>query len=574
LRDKRHATWIGAVAGLLLVPAAFAFTYIESSSGHPLKLAAGTVPIRILLGTTPTLSDGTNYSTTAQAAASSWNALLGSIQLQTSIATGAPGDRNGVNEMALAANVFGTAFDKNVLAVTTTWSSRNSDVRSEGDVIFNNALTWDSYSGPSRATSASGPFDMRRVATHELGHLLGLDHPDEAGQTVSAIMNSKISGIDAQTTDDITGAQNLYGPPGVPRNDDFANAIAITLNNNTATVTGFNTNASMQPGEPDHGSNAGANGRSVWWKWAAPLSGSVTVDTKGSYLDTTLGVYTGSSVSALTTIGTNDDGPDIAGVHTITSQLTFDAVAGTTYYFAVNGFDNGVGADTGGITLNVALNATASAPTISTQPASQTVTEGDNVTFSVAANGTAPLTYQWSFGGKAIAGATSSIYSLTNVQQANAGTYSVTVTNSQGSATSNNATLTVNPLSVAPVITAQPLSRAATAGDTVNFGVSATGTPAPKYQWRKDGVDIAGATSSTFSIASVTTADAGNYTVVVSNTAGSVTSAVATLTVSASSSMTPTPAPKSGGGGGGAISDWFIAALSVLGIARLLRNRR
>lgn len=86
----------------------------------------------------------------------------------------------------------------------------------------------------------------------------------------------------------------------------------------------------------------------------------------------------------------------------------------------------------------------ATAPTITTQPASQTVTAGGSATFSVAASGTAPLSYQWKLGGTNLAGATGASLSLTSVQSANAGTYTVVVTNSAGSVTSNGATLIVN----------------------------------------------------------------------------------------------------------------------------------
>jgi hypothetical protein len=92
-----------------------------------------------------------------------------------------------------------------------------------------------------------------------------------------------------------------------------------------------------------------------------------------------------------------------------------------------------------------------------------------------------------------------------------------------------------NPVSggTAPVITTQPASQTVTEGSSVSFTVVATGDPAPSYQWRKDGVNIANATSSTYSIASATPSDAGSYTVVVSNSQGTVTSNTATLTVNA-----------------------------------------
>src|SRR5690606_7030639 len=170
---------------------------------------------------------------------------------------------------------------------------------------------------------------------------------------------------------------------------------------------------------------------------------------KGSYYDTTLGVYTGSSLSALTRIADNDDiNPGIVQA----SDLTFNATGGTTYHFCIDGFNNSeqdpsdtTGADNGGITLNLAFTSVGGdLPTITTQPAGATVNAGASVSFSVTATGTPPLNSQWQLGGNAIAGATNSTYNIGSVTATPAGIYTVVVTNAAGSVLSNGATLTVN----------------------------------------------------------------------------------------------------------------------------------
>jgi hypothetical protein len=204
----------------------------------------------------------------------------------------------------------------------------------------------------------------------------------------------------------------------------------------------------------------------------------------------------------------------------------------------------------GSATSNAAtltVNAAAVAPSITTQPSNQTVTVGQTATFTVVATGTAPLSYQWQKNGTAISGATSASYTTAATTSADNGAkFLVVVSDSAGSATSNAATLTVNAAAVAPSITTQPSNQTVTVGQTATFTVVATGTAPLSYQWQKNGTAISGATSASYTTAATTSADSGaQFAVVVSNSAGNVTSNAATLTVNAAAvapSITTQPA--------------------------------
>jgi hypothetical protein len=187
------------------------------------------------------------------------------------------------------------------------------------------------------------------------------------------------------------------------------------------------------------------------------------------------------------------------------------------------------------------VNAAAVAPSITAQPASQTVTAGQTATFSVSASGTAPLSYQWRKNGTNVSGATSSSYTTPATASADSGsTFSVVVTNSAGSATSNNAVLNVNAAAVAPSITTQPGNQSVTTGQTATFSVSASGTAPMSYQWRKNGTSISGATAGSYTTPVTSMTDSGStFSVSISNSAGSVTSNNATLTVNQAAAVAP-----------------------------------
>ncbi len=186
------------------------------------------------------------------------------------------------------------------------------------------------------------------------------------------------------------------------------------------------------------------------------------------------------------------------------------------------------------------------APSVTTPPAPQTVTEGGTAQFTVGASGTAPLAYQWRkdttdlVDGGIVSGATTDTLTLSGVAVSDAGNYNVVVTNLAGTTTTANAALTVTPLLVAPSITAQPTPQSVAPGGTATFSVTATGTAPLAYQWRKDaldlvdGGDISGAQTATLTIANVDAGDVGGYSVVVSNgVSPDATSDAAPLTLSA-----------------------------------------
>ncbi|MEN9813186.1 MAG: hypothetical protein RL479_1872, partial [Verrucomicrobiota bacterium] len=178
---------------------------------------------------------------------------------------------------------------------------------------------------------------------------------------------------------------------------------------------------------------------------------------------------------------------------------------------------------------------TATAPTITTQPAAVTAIVGGNATFSVVAAGTAPLAYQWLKGDATVAGGTAASLTLTNLTSADAAEYRVRVTNTAGSVNSSTARLTVNaaPVAGAPTITTQPTAVTATVGGNATFSVVAAGTAPLAYQWLKGETTLPAGTAASLTLTNLATGDAGAYRVRVTNTAGSVTSSSANLTVNA-----------------------------------------
>lgn len=263
-------------------------------------------------------------------------------------------------------------------------------------------------------------------------------------------------------------------------------------------------------------------GGSLDTTFTSPLAGqtlrSVALQADGKV------VVGGNAVRRLNTSGSLDTTFAVAGVTTLVHSLALQAdgkillggnftqVAGVSRLF-----------------LARLHGGNAVAPTITAQPQSQTASIGQTATFSVTASGTQTLAYRWRKNGSFISGATSSSYSVVNVQASSAGNYDVEVSNVAGIVFSQPASLTVN---TPPNISAQPVNKTAFVGQSTFFTVSVSGSSPLSFQWRKEGVSISGATSQSYFIGSVQASQAGGYSVVVSNPYGTVTSDTATLTVS------------------------------------------
>ena len=181
--------------------------------------------------------------------------------------------------------------------------------------------------------------------------------------------------------------------------------------------------------------------------------------------------------------------------------------------------------------------------------AAEIIAVGASITLVAAADGSPAPTFAWLKNGVAIAGVTDSILSIKNATLGDSGNYRVVATNEVGSAESPDFTLAVTAVvtpekpssgNTPPVIVAQPLGQTVNAGVSVTLSGAASGTPAPTYQWFRNGVAVGGWTNATLTLGSVTTNDSGSYVVVATNVAGTATSTAAVLTVNAVAGATGT----------------------------------
>ena len=199
----------GAVILLFLSVAAPVEAYVLQGKSWP----SATLQMSLSLGSAGrTLQDGnTSYDDAVIPVAEMWNQVIQRLRVSTPLSPGASsvsGDR--INSVVFANSIFGTAFGSGTLAVTYYTTSGGNMV--ESDTLFNRAVTFDSYRGPLQFVP-HGPViaDIRRVFLHEMGHTLGLGHPDTGGQQVAAVMNSIVSNQEVLSADDIAGIQSLYG---------------------------------------------------------------------------------------------------------------------------------------------------------------------------------------------------------------------------------------------------------------------------------------------------------------------------------------------------------------------------
>jgi hypothetical protein len=249
-RRRSSSRWLRfvAVCGLGILSLGTTRAYVLEDSYWQLPV----VPMRIQMGPADfPLADGsTDWNSVVENALALWNEQMDRMQFSWTVAgTGTPtSEGDGVNSIQFSSTVYGDKFGNSVLAITVFDST--GDEMNEADVLFNTAISFNSFRGTAYSNYVTSGFDLHRVALHELGHVLGLDHPDEHGQTVDAIMNANISDLYTLQPDDVAGAVSLYGaPPSAPPPTGNAQTLQISTRGSVGTgdnvmIGGFIINGS------------------------------------------------------------------------------------------------------------------------------------------------------------------------------------------------------------------------------------------------------------------------------------------------------------------------------------------
>ncbi|MDB6026058.1 MAG: hypothetical protein JWM68_2281, partial [Verrucomicrobiales bacterium] len=347
-------------------------------------------------------------------------------------------------------------------------------------------------------------------------------------------------------------------------NDNFTNATLIP--GLTAGLFGANVQATKETGEPFHYSDAG--GSSVWYKWTAPSTMNVTITTEGSLFDTVLAVYRGTAVNALTFVTNNDD----VSSSNNSSRVTFSATNGTTYRIAVDGFgSNPAYSGTFQLNFNPALNDNFASAIVLTgnsgttsgsnrgagkqggEPKHAGVTGGKSIWYNWTAPTTGPFVFDTlgsSFDTLLGIYTGNNVNGLTTVasddDSGGAGTSGATLNATSGvtyriavdGKAGANGIVNLNWLGPGlPTIAAQPLATNNFTGSSVGFRVVAVSSSPLTYRWMFQGSNltdnavVSGSTNANLLLTGISTNNQGTYTVRISNSSGSITSAPANLIV-------------------------------------------
>jgi hypothetical protein len=403
-----------------------------------------------------------------------------------------PFDYDDATNIMYASNAIGSGNNQII-----RWDNANtSGVTPLGASIYTIDELTRNFAGGNASSFKVSPYTSDRVYIGgNNGKLLRLNN---ASTVTAATINTEVT--------DVTGTSFPTAYLNCINTGTSDNTLVAVFTNYGISNVWYSTNGGSNWTAIDGTTGAGGlPDMPVWWAIFEPGSDSKLI------IGTEAGVYSTSAVNGANTVWTAESNFPLVRVTQLKLRPSDNTIVASTY----------------GRGIWTAVLGSCPLATISTQPASQSVCSGSNVTFSVDAVGTG-LTYQWRKGGNNIATATGTSYTINNVTTADAGSYDVVVTNSCGNRTSSSAILVVNG---PPSIGTQPAPQTVCAGTSASFSVAATGTGTLTYQWKKGGVNITGATSPNYAIASTIVADAGSYTVEITGPCGTVTSTPATLTV-------------------------------------------